>query len=93
MWYDSQLDKARRNCNNCFLTQEDAEMELLRRESRAKAWMPEVGQHHWTIGRMGGAVETPWDADNLDCMYYHNGSVHRTKEEVYEWKAKYGKAF
>jgi len=93
MWYDSQLDKARRNCNNCFLTQEDAEMELLRRESRAKAWKPEMNQPYWAISRFTLTFNTTWQADAPDWMYYHNGNVHKTTEEAIEWKEKYGKAF
>ena len=93
MWYDSQLDKARRNCNNCFLTQEDAEFELLRRESRAKAWKPDMGRRYWTTGIIWWTKETTWQDDTIDGMYFHNGNVHKTKEESIEWGEKYGKAF
>ena len=92
-WCGVPVDIARRKYNNCFLTQEDADMELLRRECRAKAWKPDMGQVYWGIRRMGGAFDTIWQDDALDFMYFHNGNVHKTKEDAYEWKAKYGKAF
>ena len=93
-WDDYSLtDKDRRECGNCFLTAEYADMELLRRESRAKAWMPDMDQVFWGIGRMGRAFDTTWQDDNTDMMYFHNGNVHKTEEESIEWKAKYGKAF
>jgi len=92
-WTEMQANITRRKYNNYFLTSEDAEMELLRRESRAKAWKPEMEQYYWFIGSKGRAFETPWKADNSDFMYYHNGNVNKTKEDAYEWKAKYGKAF
>jgi len=68
-------------------------MELLRRESRAKAWKPEEGGNVWSINRKGRACDSIWEGDNIDLMYYHNGSIHKTKEEAIEWKEKYGKAF
>ena len=92
-WCGVPVDIARRKYNNCFLTQEDADMELLRRECRAKAWKPDMGQVYWGIRRMGGAFDTIWQDDALDFMYFHNGNVHKTKEDAYEWKKKYGKAF
>ena len=68
-------------------------MELLRRESRAKAWKPEVREKYWIIGGMGRSFDSVWKDDNTDMMYFHNGNVHKTKEESIEWKAKYGKVF
>lgn len=93
IWDDDRKDEERRQYNNCFLTSEDVDMELLRRESRAKAWMPEMGQRIYSIGILWEAFETTWDANTCDFMYYHNGNIHKTKEDAYEWKAKYGKAF
>jgi len=66
------VDEKKRKYNNCFLTEEDADMELLRRESRAKAWMPEEGEGYLSIGRMGGAFESRWYADTTDWMFFYN---------------------
>jgi len=93
IWDDDRIDEERRQYNNCFLTSEDVDTELLRRGSRAKAWIPEMRQHIYSIGILWEAFETTWDANTCDFMYYHNGNIHKTKEDAYEWKAKYGKAF
>ena len=92
-WDELDVDKNRRKYNHCFLTPEDADMELLRRESRAKAWMPEVGQNFWSIDSKGKSFESIWEGDYIDMMYFHNGHAHKTEKESIEWGEKYGKAF
>jgi len=72
IWREAQVEIIRRECNNVFLTSEDASMELLRRESRAKAWMPEVGKGYLSIGRMRGVFESRWYADTTDWMFFYN---------------------
>ena len=92
-WEDTTLDESRRGYNNCFLTEEEADMELLRRESRAKAWKPEEGEVFWAIDSKGRTYASIWEGDYIDIMYFHNGHTHKTKEEAIEWGEKYGKAF
>ena len=92
-WENTITHEERRKYNNCFLTQEDAEFELLRRESRAKAWMPEEGENSWSIDSNGQTFARIWEGDYIDMIYYHNGHIHKTEEEAIEWGEKYGKAF
>ena len=92
-WNNMKIDEDRRKYNNCFLTEEEADMELLRRESRAKAWMPEEGDVFWSIDSKGRSYDSIWEGDNIDIMYFHNGHTHKTKDESIEWGKKYGKAF
>ena len=92
-WENTITDENRRNCNNCFLTCEEVDMELLRRESRAKAWMPEEGENFWATRHKRESFESVWEGDYIDMMYFHNGHTHKTKEEAIEWGEKYGKAF
>ena len=92
-WDGVIVDKRRRKNNNCFLTWEDAEMELLRRESRAKAWKPDMGQNFWTLDRMGSPTKVIWGDLCSNFLSFHNGNTYKTREEAIEWKKTYGKAF
>ena len=92
-WKDTTRDEDRRKYNDCFLTEEEADMALLRRESRAKAWKPDEGEVCWAIDSKGRTYASLWEGDCIDMIYYHNGHIHKTKEEAIEWGKKYGKAF
>ena len=92
IWREALVETIRRECHNVFLTPEDADMELLRRESRAKAWKPMKEEYYFSVKWDHSNVYV-WVGDAMDMMNFHNGNVHKTKEEATEWSKTYGKAF
>lgn len=83
-----------------FRTKDGAEMEKLRRESRAKAWMPEKdGTFYYynfyteKIERVSGET---YREDEEQAIYFYaalSGATFKTEEEVQVWKEKYLETF
>jgi len=80
---------------NIFPNRQAAEMEKLRRESRAKQkWVPDEHEEYWHWCFMENKeVKKHWSKGNFNEERWHMGNVHKTKEEAEEWGAKYGKCF
>ena len=87
---NSKVD--RRNFHNIFLTKKEAQMELLRRESRAIAWKPNIWERYWTTHWLETDVFT-WDGNAQENSLYHHGNVHKNEDEAIKWTKTYGEAF
>ena len=78
-----------------FRTEKAAQMEALRRESRAKAWMPQKREVYYFCGIITGDIESeiydPTHSYNI--MEFLQGNTHETEAKAQEWKEKYYEAF
>ena len=69
-------------------------MEALRRESRAKAWMPEEDEVYFYVYKEGDERSTYWSSDSRDRSYYKDGNCHPDKQSAQKWKDEgYWEAF
>jgi len=78
-----------------FPTEKGARMEALRREARAKCWVPNKGDDYYAYNiDAEEAIDHQYlGDDDCDLSYVSMGNVHRTKQEALEWKEKYLEAF
>lgn len=74
-------------------TREAAAMEVLRRESMAKRWIPKGGTlfWHWSLDVAYNSQYNKFDQE--DIHYAIIGNVHKTPEAAEEWGKKYSPAF
>lgn len=87
----SETLNVNRIANEIFLTQEECEREILRRESRAKCtFRPKEGEVYFISDEDGNSEEFQWKDINYYSMALHNWNIHRTEEEAKEWGVKYG---
>lgn len=78
-----------------FRTEKAAQMEALRRESRAKAWMPQKREVYYFCGIITGDIESEiYDPTySYNIMEFLQGNTHETEAKAQEWKEKYYEAF
>lgn len=78
-----------------FRTEKAAQMEALRRESRAKAWMPKERGIYYFCGIITGDIESEiYDPTySYNIMEFLQGNTHETEAKAQEWKEKYYEAF
>lgn len=78
-----------------FRTEKAAQMEALRRESRAKAWMPKKREVYYFCGIITGDIESEiYDPTySYNIMEFLQGNTHETEAKAQEWKEKYYEAF
>lgn len=89
---DDHLDKRLLEIGNLYRTKEEAEDEVKRRESIAKAWWPEVGKPCWMWRSYSGVLKINEyiEAFTADCYI---GACHKTKEACTAWGKEYGHLF
>lgn len=84
---------------NWFITQEEVYNEKMRRQARARRWLPVVGDRCYTYLKKIGAEDDAfvddreWRGNVYDWALYHAGLVHKTKQEAMEHWEVYGKHF
>jgi len=77
-----------------YRTERAAQMEAKRRESRAKAWMPEEHEKYYAVETHNEFISTTtWQNCTIDKDRYLIGNIHRTKEDAKKWKDEYWEAF
>lgn len=91
-WNDGSDDDARYQIGNVYRTEQEAQDEVKRRESIAKAWWPEFGEPCWMWRSYSGVlkIDEYIDAFTADCYI---GACHKTKEACEQWGKEYGHLF
>jgi len=79
-----------------YRTARAAKMEALRRESRAKAWMPEGNDIYYFVGIITGEIKCEVYEQNrsYNIMEFLQGNCHPDKQSAQKWKDEgYWEAF
>lgn len=79
-----------------FRTKKAAQMELLRRESRAQAWMPGEGENSFYVDLLSEEVRQNYRVPgikNFNKLDYLIGNLHKSLEDANKWKDEYFEAF
>ena len=71
-----------------YRTARAAEMEAKRRESRAKAWIPEDGEVYYFVGLRSGNIETGLykESRSHNLIEFLQGNCHKDAPSAYKWK-------
>lgn len=92
IWVEDEIDKALLNACNVYRTREEAEDEVKRRESIAKAWWPEEGEGCWVWRSYNNdARHEEYGASYMSERYI--GACHKTKEACEAWGKTYAHLF
>lgn len=95
VWNNDSVDHGYLRAKNCFFGKDKwnkAEMERLRRESMANAWIPKDSEDVWIWSFSNKKLFNPlFDCKYISCAIL--GMCHKTKEECEEWGEKYAPAF
>lgn len=91
-WDSPTFDNGNYNMGNCFKTEEEVELHILRLESMSNRWKPDAGElfYFWNFASGSTRGESNF---KVFAGEYLIGNMHPTREAAQAWYDRFGRSW